>query len=71
MADAHIPKDSQLDELMRICSDVECKTKGTYQIAASCPNCGWRGGVTLTRGHRFQGFTTDCPRCACAGLMRV
>lgn len=64
-------KDTQLDELVKICSDAYCQSKGTYQITATCPNCGWRGDVTLTRGHRFSGYATDCPRCACAGLMRV
>lgn len=62
-------KEDQIDEILKICAG--CRDKGTYQVSAICPNCGWRGKVTLSRGHRFLGYCTDCPRCACAGLMRV
>jgi hypothetical protein len=52
----------KLLDLRCFCKACEDRTKETYQLEASCSNCGWKGIAVLRKGDR-HGVMVDCPHC--------
>ena len=50
------------------CEFCKADRKGSYQMAAVCSNCGWRGVFILSKGHNLN-VSKECPNCGCMRLM--
>lgn len=59
----HLSKDTKTKALDATCDHTDCDDKGTYTLSAVCWNCGWKGTVTQTKGHKA--YTFECPNCEC------
>lgn len=54
------------EELDARCRDRLCEGAGSYVIdEARCLNCGWKGPIRVTLGHKTVGETYRCKVCDC------